>query len=111
MRFDDVRHDHGPRRILNCHSDNLPVALYHANTAVLCESRPGRPDRSASSPADVSFIDLNRLSLSTASSPAPSDFWRIMYAIRYAVLYVTPSSRSSCFADMPQRVLVIRYIA
>ena len=37
--------------------------------------------------------------------------FRIRSAMRHAVLYVTPSSRSNCFAEIPQRVLAIRYIA
>src|ERR1700682_5826120 len=36
---------------------------------------------------------------------------RILLSIRQAVLYDTLISRSSCFAEMPQRVLVITYMA
>ncbi len=60
--------------------------------------------------ANVSLVSLDGARQRLVSS-WPISWLRISFIIRQAVGYDTPISRSSCLAEIPQRVLVIRYIA
>jgi len=53
----------------------------------------------------ASTVPESRWSLSSGS------ILRICWTMRHAVLYVTPNSRSNCFAGIPQRVEAILKIA